>query len=117
MNLYEINKQLMAQSELLDEAGIAEAKETIKKFCKDDSYYMLLCHELRYYTMFDKDSTHEGSEDIATEVIECLDYFADGIHSIELIEENGAIEIWVDVNEEIYVMYLFDYSGGVIHCV
>ena len=38
------------------------------------------------------------------------------IKSIEKTEDGCAIEIWFTKDEETYVMYFFDYAGGVIHC-
>ena len=79
--------------------------------------YMLLCRELNYYTVFQRQfnaATHENFGDV---VIECLENLGD-IKSIELTETKDAIEAWiVDPNEhEAYVVYLFNYDQGVIIC-
>ena len=37
------------------------------------------------------------------------------IHSVSLTENNDAIEIWIEYENEVYVFYLFDYERGVIN--
>ena len=118
MTIYEINKQLMAKEQPLDDEKLLEKKELIAKYAKDHGYYMLLCNDLRYYTIFDKhcECQIDNKPEIANEVIECLRELGE-IYAIEPDEENGTIEIWIRQEEEMYAVYFFDYTGGVIQCV
>ena len=76
------------------------------------SYYMILCKELSFYTIFAKDNYEKNSLEEAV-----LDYcISTGpIHSVSLTENNDAIEIWIEYENEVYVFYLFDYERGVIN--
>ena len=50
--LYELNKQIIAQMPILNEDEIRRCSDTLLKYFvkNSDSYYMLLCNELNYYT-------------------------------------------------------------------
>lgn len=121
MDLYNLNRMLMSQMPDLSHEDIINAKKTIRGFVnlngEDTSgAYMLLCHELRYYTVFLKDKAHydEKMEDVVIECIENLGI----IKSIDLTEDKLAIEIWFvhHETEEPFVAYLFNYDEGVILC-
>ena len=73
---------------------------------------MILCKELSFYTIFAKDNYEKNSLEEAV-----LDYcISTGpIHSVSLTENNDAIEIWIEYENEVYVFYLFDYERGVIN--
>ena len=118
MDLYELNKQIISQLPILTQEEIENQKDLIVDYHNNNQgkYYMMLCNELKYYTIFAiKPEANDYFED---EVIDCLYDFVDNIKSIEYDNENKkAIEIWFTKNEETYVMYLFDYTQGVIECV
>lgn len=118
MNLYDLNKQIVAQLPDLNKEDLISARDTIVAYYNKTmgQYYMMLCNELKYYTIFAiKPEANDYFED---EVIDCLYDFADSIKSIDYDTENKtAIEIWFTKNDEAYVMYLFDYTQGVIDCV
>ena len=125
MTLYDLNRQMVKSLPPMDEEGkIAFINNIFNKFIEKDSnkYYMLLCKELSYFTVFHKD-------DINT------DNFAETIH--QLLSERGtiitagwdneknqnSIEYWVSVKTpiennpnytEIYCFYLFRYDEGVV---
>lgn len=113
MNAYEMNKQIVGQLEILDKETIAEKKQKIFEFCEEtnNTYYMLLCREQNYYTVFHRNIN--GIEFIADVLIECAEFIGD-IKAIDFID--GAIEIWVDNGEEAHVMYFFPYDEGVEIC-
>ena len=118
LDLYSVNKMLINQLPDLDEEDIDKVKKIIRKYVDTDSkgsssVYMLLCHELRYYTIFLKDETYkENLEDV---VIECLEYFGK-IKDIDYNEDSNAIEIWFVTDNEPFVAYLFNYNEGVVLC-
>ena len=77
------------------------------------NYYMLLCKDISYYTLFIKDAN--SKDNFGSEVIACAEYLGD-VKSIELNEDKSAIEIWFTNQNSSYVMYLFNYEDGVILC-
>ena len=117
MNLYDLNKQIVAQLSGLTEEQLTEKTGFIADYHaeREADYYMLLCNELKYYTVFAIQDNY--SEPVfEEEVICCLNNFADEIKSIELTEDGCALEIWITKDGEAYAMYLFDYTMGVIEC-
>lgn len=116
VNLYEINKTIMAQMKPMSMKQRLNAVEIIKDFCNgatSDNYYMLLCKDLNYYTIFTVKNNNISSTPIATTVISCAEDMGQ-IVSIEKNEDMNSLEIWVKDKEEAYCMIFFDYSKGVI---
>jgi hypothetical protein len=114
-NLYQLNKMLVANLTNYGVEDIKSAKKLIRNFIDENpaNVYMLLCHDLRYYTIFLKNKNYE--ENMEDVVIECLEYFGD-IKSIEYDEDSNVIELWFAYEEEPFVAYLFGYDEGVILC-
>lgn len=117
MTLYDINKNIISQAPYLDKAQIKDRIKLIDNFVSSigSSYFMLLLNELKYYTVFVKSDKHPTT--CGEEVIECLKSFECKIKDIILLEDNGAIEIWIEKDEEIYAMYFFNYEGGIVECL
>lgn len=116
MNLYDLNKQIINQLADASVEDLESAKQTIADYYNEcrGIYYMMLCNELKYYTLF---HVTPGLPNVfEDEVIECLVEFADSIKVIDKTEDQQAIEIWITKDEEAYVMYLFNYDRGVINC-
>lgn len=117
MSLYEMNKQLIAQLPTLEGIKLDEARLTLSHYVNglehSDEYYMLLCYDLRYFTMFARDQKYE--ENIVDAIMDCLSYVGE-IKSVEESEDGQAIEIWIVSEGEAYVMYFFDYGRGVVLC-
>ena len=116
MTEYDLNKQIVGQLPVLEGEDLETARSTIKTFVEEinQEYYMLLCRELNYYTVFQMMS--ESENNIVDEVIACADYIG-YIKSVECLD--GAVEVWVterDNDKETYVMYFFPYDAGVIKC-
>ena len=115
MSLYELNKQGYAQLLPYDETQIQDAITWINEFSDKNKgkYYMLLCKEMSYYTVFEKDFLEYDCLSLGHGVIECLD----NVGTIHGIDDNGegALEIWVKTSdEEVYCMLLFNYDIGVV---
>ena len=120
ITLYEINKLIISQLPTLNEESIKKAKQIIKDYVyneeHEDDYYMLLCHELKYFTVFVNDLECNTDEVIENVIIDCLNSVGE-IKSIELTEDKEAIEIWItDPEGDTYVMYFFDYGRGIVPC-
>ena len=54
MTAYDINKQIIGQLQIMDKIAIEEKKKIIRKFVSDkqNQFYMLLCRDVNYYTVF-----------------------------------------------------------------
>ena len=120
LSLYDMNKQLIAQQKPLTNEQIEKAKEDIKEFMiqKANAFYMLLCRDINYYTLFHCVENVVGYDSYpaaADEVIECLKYVGE-IKAIDVLKNEPAIEIWVHGDGDPVAMYLFSYDEGVITC-
>lgn len=117
LSLYEMNRQIISQLPTYGEEQIETAKDTIVEYVTDhnhkDEYYMLLCHELKYFTVFVRHTNPK--ENIEDALLDCLSYVGE-IKSIERSADELALEIWVTVDGEAYVMYFFDYGRGIVLC-
>ena len=71
----------------------------------NSNYYMLLCKDISYYTVF---TSGNEFETFGNAVITCAQDVGKVINA-DLTEDNRAVEIWVrNEAEEVYCMYLFD---------
>lgn len=116
MNAYDLNKQIIGQLKGLNDEDFEEKKNLIRKFCNDtnNEYYMLLCRDINYYTLFKMD-LKLADEPINEVLIECAQGIGE-IKAIDLTEDNGAIEFWMTYQDETYVAYFFPYDAGVVVC-
>lgn len=118
--LYDVNKQLVKKTcTPLNEEQITEAKEKIAQWFKDNviRYAMLLCNDIKYYTVFHiVGRTAHPHSFAATECIGCLTDQNVPILSIEFLKDNNVWEFWLDFADEPKVFYLFNYEQGVIEC-
>ena len=118
MSLYDVNKNFMADQPARSQDELTASLKVIEDYVfdtyKNSTYFMLLCKELSYYTVFVRDS--KSSTNILTdEVLNCLQWIAKDILSIELNTTNNTPEIWIRTpEEEVVCMYLFNYDNGVI---
>lgn len=117
MTIYDLNKQVISQMGILEGAAREEAHLHITDMAtrSNNTYFMLLCRDINYYTLFKLNKDNNGLCNIANEVFECVEDIG-AIKSVESVE-GDAIEIWVHpVDEDPVVMYLFPYDAGVIEC-
>ncbi len=74
-------------------------------------YYMLLCNELKYYTVFIINNEYEErSEDV---IFECLNNMGT-IRQINV--EKDRVECWVSYDDECHMFMLFEYDWGIVPC-
>lgn len=117
MSLYEINQAAVSQLPKMNDETLAEKKQMIREYLDEvqDEYYMLLCRDLNYYTMF----SLQGDGDLPTaesEIIGCIQDMGSVI-SIERSAETGkVIEVWFKCADGTFVAYLFPYGKGVVKC-
>lgn len=119
-SLYQMNQMVLRELPKLSDEDLIKAKQTISDYVysleHNDDYFMLLCHELKYFTVFTKDEECNEEEKITNVLIECVNSIGD-IKSIERTNDTEAIEIWITTPEdETYVMYFFDYGKGIVPC-
>lgn len=114
MTLYEVNKQAYLQLPKMTEAEIEKAKEyIIKEFLTyDGEFYMLVCNEHRYYTLFQQwHNTPNWKEKLTEEVIEV----AKELGTLKAIEvSNSMVEFWIEQNGDVFLYPFFNYDRGVI---
>ena len=114
-SVYDMNKQIMSQMPNMTDEQIQRGVATIKELATahfDGKFFMLLCNELKYYTVFVKDN---GQYSMPEEVVACAGEVGK-LKSIEL-DDNGAVEIWVQPeDDEPHAMYFFNYDAGVVVC-
>ena len=118
LSLYDMNKQIISQLPTYTSEQLEEAKDLIVKYVTDyqhkDEYYMLLCHDIHYFTVFVRHTNPK--ENIENALLDCINNVGD-IKSIEYSSDEQALEIWVtDPNGESYAMYFFDYGRGIVLC-
>ena len=122
LTLYDLNKQMVAQMSPIDMTDEEVSKRYTKAFDEflkniKNKYYMLLCRELNYFTLFHKSSKNdEAMSDVVQEIISNYGTWitwdwADDTHT--------CIEFWTKITntqykEEICCFMLFGYDKGVV---
>lgn len=114
-NMYDINKQAVLKEKPLTRTELKKKLREIKLdfLMKSSQYYMLLNRELYDFTLFnltDKSELHVAF--IVDGLRECLENRG----LVISIDKNSdqAYEIWIKIDKEAYVYYLFSYDEGVI---
>ena len=115
LSVYDMNKQIISQLGKADDITLLTPVRKFKN--KGGKYFMLICRDINYYTLFAIEK--ENEERIEREVLACINDIGE-LRSAEEIEGTEAIEIWVQPKEEYgtdpLVMYFFNYDKGVIKC-
>lgn len=116
MTLYDLNKNIIEQLPVMDESAREELNQAVNKFHEDKhaKYYMLLCHERHYYTVFVARtglvSIYHNSS-FGKDLLECVDC----VGQIKTYEVNdNEIEIWFTDDQGTDCMHLFPYDAGVV---
>lgn len=116
-SLYDLNKQVIFQLPNLTPEKIMSGLDLIEDFVNktNNTYYMLLNHDLHYYTIFMRCDTEEDR--LAQATYECLSSLRCTYKSIDYTADGDAVEIWLH-NEEIgaIMFLLFPYDQGVVLC-
>lgn len=113
--LYELNQELMKSEKKMTEEELNEALKKIKSFFQSKgTYFMLLCHEQRDYTIFRKNGYVNMIVSAEQELKTCLLNRGQIISIDEL--HDGNFEIWIlnDITNEPCCYFLFPYDEGVI---
>lgn len=118
LTLYDLNKDLLQKEKSLSSTKIKQKRPDIIKFFNEikNNYYMLLCNELKDYTVFKTDDKREDTYTIAAdELILCMQNRGN-ILSIDRTSDKVALEIWMRIEDKIYVYYAFGYDAAIIDC-
>ena len=122
-NLYEMNKQIMENEPPISKEERKSAKNHLVEWLMNTfnkKYLMLLCHELRDYTVFNLDKTSSEpllpavkAGAIAEDIFECMTNRGQLISFDEV--QGNAWEIWIrKSSKECFVYYLFPYGEAVL---
>lgn len=112
MNLYEFNQAGYNSLPKMTSVEIHKKLEQIKEFLHDNDgeYFMLVCNELKYYTLF-----HSTHVDWIRELIQEMIGVVKSLGTLKAIEINDSmIEFWVEKNGECHMYAFFNYDRGVI---
>ena len=121
-NLYDMNKQMMMQEPALGAEELQLKLEHLREWFTHNftqKYFMLLCHELRDYTLFNLDKTDTWHiappmtiMNVAADVLECMKNRGTLIGADQ--QADGAWELWIRNDEGCFAYYLFPYGTAVI---
>lgn len=115
LSLYDLNKSTIAQLPLATEEDKANYALELDEYqdATQANYYMMLCHDYHYYTILHHNHDASAIDGFGVTVLDCLNNTGDLI-TMEYDKEQKAYEIWMKINDEAYVFYLFNYDIGVV---
>lgn len=115
IDLYSINQEGYNNFSKWDALRINKGVEELTDWIisQEGKYFMLLCNENRYYTIFDTTEIKD-KEFAMKEIRETLIMINGDIIDIDLNEQN-AYEIWIrNEDNENHMYVLFNYDFGVV---
>lgn len=113
--LYDLNKSALTSAKEINVLeAIEQQYENLTKFFTNGKYFMLLCNELKDYTIFCL-TTQKKIQNAKEELQVCIENRGE-LLALDPTEDGIAFEIWMRIDGEIYVYYLFPYDEAVIHC-
>lgn len=116
MTAYDLNKQLILSLGPIKDEELNKFRSDFAGYIREieDKFFMLLCKEQSYYTIFNYTSRNDSYyfADVLLEVIEAVGSF----YNYSIDEENGGVELWIkpEDKEEVFVYYFFPYDAGVV---
>lgn len=113
--LYDMNKNAMNAEKPMSAYALRNRLDLVKKYFQDNKeYFMLLCREQNDYTIFKiSEKTVEKINEAASILGECLINRGE-VLSIDKHDLGPALEIWLRINGENFVYYLFPYDEAII---
>lgn len=115
ISMYELNQQIVSQLPDMNNDDLYELRNELNKFHKQKrgTYYMMLCAERSYYTVF---VAHTGFLDaidntFGHEVLDCMSHVGD--MKTYVINEDD-IELWFTDGNGTECMHLFPYDAGIV---
>ena len=117
LNLYQLNKQLISQMPAYNtEDDLEELERKITSNCIHSNIYLLYGKEIGYFTLFER-KFYSGDADYTTigkAVLDCLRNITKKIYFFDFNETANSAEVWIDYQGETTVLYLCDYTNGVV---
>lgn len=118
MSLYEINQGIMGQLPAYDGEKIKKLEESISNWSINEKlqlnrFFMLLCRDINYYTLFYLNPEESDFRDLGEGVTYLLIEAGYTIHSEEECDDH--YELWVKKDNETHAFMLFPYDQGVVH--
>ena len=115
MNLYELNQSGYNSLPKMTKAEIERAKEKVLEFVNylpnNGGFYMFLCNELRYYTMF----ALQFLPNSKTNMVDTLFELTQSLGTLKAVEvDSGMVEFWISKDGECHMYAFFNYDEGVI---
>lgn len=114
-NLYDMNKGIIGQLPPISKENLKDRKLVLGDYILNshNTYYMLLCHEKRDYTLFNLNDNVDNIERAVEDIIVCINNRGTLIDIS--IDTNNVPAIWMKWdNEEVSCYYFFGYDQGVI---
>lgn len=112
MNLYEFNRAGYNSLPNMKDSDIESKKEEIlNHWCGNGYYFMLVCNELHYYTLFTNFHENSLTANNLDEIFFEIDLLGD-LKGIEI--QDTMIEFWISKNNECHMYAFFNYDRGVI---
>lgn len=113
MSLYEVNRQIIKQLPTFSGDQWSGAYKVLDDWTSEmqNEYFLLYGREINYFTLFKR--TPECQEELYQVLKECLDSIGP-VHAFDVTEDKSAVEIWVEHDNEVTCLYLFNYDDGVV---
>lgn len=115
MKMYDFNKIGYASLPSLTKEEEQKAVNLIHKYIKkkNETYYMMLNHDIHYFTLFNWNSSSFMA--LAEEVLSVAKSLG-SVKSVEVSENGEMVEIWIlnIMTNECYMYGFFAYDQGVI---
>ena len=121
LTLFELNKQMVGQLPPIDMTNEEASKRYNKAFNEfvekiQNKYYMFLCRELNYFTLFHKSQNND--EAFSDVIIEIINNYGTWITWDWADDEHTNLEFWAKVQiqgkEEVCCFMLFGYDNGIV---
>lgn len=121
-NLYDMNKELVEKTftPVKGKAMRNRVENIIKPFFKEKNakYFMMLCHDVRDYTVFHVDDSFNANLPHSYEMVATCIENRGVLYAIDKTEDNNAIEIWLkSTDERMLCYYLFPYDTAIVEVV
>lgn len=118
LSLYDLNKTAIGSMPPRTPEQLEKDKKIITDYfdAKNNKYFMMLNHELRYFTVLHRVPVKDADDVIENLVIELAFSVGDKIISINLDDAEQALEVWITKSGEVFCLVIFPYDLGVVDC-